>query len=132
MRDSFTLRKIALALACTLAAGSAFGQDHGYALECTATETGQKHLLSFLEDGKNKRVRFLQTATGTMWDTHEWGYGTLLISSFSMPSGETEPSLLSTFEITLDTLSGKLTEASKDNKVTALQCAKWSPRTRNK
>lgn len=62
-----------LILACTfLFAHLATARDTGYAMECVADAASPKIIVSFLENGVNKRVRYVKNATGEMWDEHEW------------------------------------------------------------
>jgi hypothetical protein len=111
---------------------SVYGRDTGYVLECVIDESGLKQIISFLENDTDKRVRFLETATNTMWDTHEWESDIVTIRSFTQAKGMSEASLISSIEINMKTMLAKFVRQSEPASVTHMQCQRWSPQIRNK
>ena len=126
------LKKLLLILICTLAIPVSYGRDRGFAIECTPSNNGIKQILSFFETGIDKRVRYLEAGTQTMWDSHEWGIGYVTVSSFVQMKGNTEASLISFTKIELETMLGEFVRMSDPSKVVRMQCQRWSPQTRNK
>ena len=126
------MKYILVRLACLGITSFSYGRDIGYAIQCIPIESGPALVIFFLEDGTNKRVRFLETATGAMWDNHEWIDRTVTISSFSQAKGESQPSLISYIEVDTELMSAKQFRANSLDRAVSLQCERWSPRTRNK
>lgn len=126
------MKKLLLILACALAIPISYGRDRGFALECTSTNNGIKQILSFFETGIDKRVRYLEAGTQTMWDTHAWENGYVTVSSFIQMKGNTEASLISFTKIEFQTMVGEFVRMSDSSKVVSMQCQRWSPQTRNK
>jgi hypothetical protein len=126
------LKKLLLIMICTLAIPVSYGRDRGFAIECTPSNNGIKQILSFFETGIDKRVRYLEAGTQTMWDSHEWGIGYVTVSSFVQMKGNTEASLISFTKIELETMLGEFVRMSDSSKVVRMQCQRWSPQTRNK
>ena len=126
------LKKLLLILICTLAIPASYGRDRGFAIECTPSNNGIKQILSFFETGIDKRVRYLEAGTQTMWDSHEWENGYVTVSSFVRMKGNTEASLISFTKIELGTMLGEFVRISDSSKVVRMQCQRWSPQTRNK
>lgn len=126
------LKKLLLILICTLAIPASYGRDRGFAIECTPPNNGIKQILSFFETGIDKRVRYLEAGTQTMWDNHEWEVGYVTVSSFIQREEDTEASLISLMKIELETMLGEFVRMSDSSKVVRMQCQRWSPQTRNK
>ena len=125
-------KKLLLILICTLAIAVSYGRDRGFAIECTPLNNDIKQILSFFETGIDKRVRYLEAGTKTMWDSHEWGIGYVTVSSFVQMKGNTEASLISFMKIELETMLGEFVRMSDSSKIVRMQCQRWSPQTRNK
>jgi hypothetical protein len=91
-----------------------------------------KQILSFFETGIDKRVRYLEAGTQTLWDSHEWGNGYVIVGSFIQTKEKTEASLISFMKIELETMVGEFVRMSDSSNVVSMQCQRWSPQTRNK
>lgn len=126
------LKKLLLIFICTLAIPVSYGRDKGFAIECMSSNNGIKQILSFFETGIDKRVRYLEAGTQTMWDSHEWEVGYVTVSSFIQLKGDTEASLISLMKIELETMLGEFVRMSDSSKVVRMQCQRWSPQTPNK
>ncbi|PCI79429.1 MAG: hypothetical protein COB20_04745 [SAR86 cluster bacterium] len=126
------MKKLLLILACTLAIPISYGRDTGFAIECTPSNNGLKQILAFFEIGIDKRVRYLEAGTQTMWDNHEWENGYVTVSSFIQTKGNTEASLISFTKIELETMIGEFVSMSDSSNTISMQCQRWSPQTRNK
>ena len=127
-----TVTRLAVLSTGLLIGMNATAQENGYALECTSIDSTQTHLLSFLESGVDKRVRFIETSTRAMWDTHEWQDNTVTIKSFVQPNGEDQPTLVSYFQIDMSDMSAVLVREGESAEPLNLSCARWSPRVRNR
>ncbi len=119
-------------LAIFLLPASALARDVGYALECRDSETGLRQYVSFLEEGVDKRVNFLETASRTLWDDHTWGEDGVVVSSFMQMKSEAEARLTAKMEIDKASLSAVYRRFGDTENLSTLQCVPWSPQTRNK
>jgi hypothetical protein len=113
-------------------AHAAMGRDTGYALECLSSDTGDVHLLSFLEDDVNKTVRHLQIGDVEYWDQHTWTPDVLTVTSNRQARGDAQPSVVFSVNVNRATLRASLVTGADAEAPTVLQCQRWSPRTRNK
>ncbi len=113
----------------------ALARDTGYAMECMADAASPKMLVSFLENGVNKRVRYVKNASGEMWDDHEWLADRFFVRSFRQSKDAAAPILVSSLEIERSEIEpGSLSAVfvQDDATSTNLQCRRWSPQMRNK
>jgi len=127
-----TLKCTQLGLACGLIALTTHARDIGYALECVAEDSVQKLIISFLETGVDKRVRFLETVNGAMWDSHHWSNGNVTVNNFVQAKESSEASVISFINIELETMRASFVRLNNTDEVTDMQCQRWSPQTRNK
>ena len=74
-------------------------RDTGYAMECVADADSPKMIVSFLETGVNKRVRYVKNASGEMWDEHEWLADRFFVRSFRQSTDAPVPVLVSSLEV---------------------------------
>lgn len=88
-------------------------------------------MISFLETGVDKNVRYLETATDTFWDNHEWQDDKLVVKSLRQPKGGAVE-LISFVEVDKDTLSAKFFKSGSLELPTQLQCRQWEPKSSNK
>lgn len=126
------LRHSVLGLSLLLFSSTILGRDTGYALECTAVDGGVPKLFSFIEDGVEKRVRFLEVGSRTMWDSHEWNGTMLTIKSHVHAKEESEAAVTSIMNIDMDTMRASFQNTSNSADVVQMQCERWSPQIRNK
>ncbi len=126
------MKFIFIALACALASSISYGRDSGFALECSAIETGQTQIISFLEVDTDKRVRYLETESRTMWDSHEWLSNKFIVRSFMQVKGDGDASLISYIEIEKDTLAASFFSLVDPIRTIKMQCQRWTPQSRNK
>lgn len=126
------MKLVLVALACALLTQIVYGRDSGFALECASIENGQTQIISFLEEDIDKRVRYIETDSRSMWDSHEWQIDKFHIISYMQLKGEEAASIVSTIEIDRETLEAEFVPTSTPNEITKMQCERWAPRIRNK
>jgi len=106
-------RSLFLCLAI-LFAQSTQARDAGYALECAADTSTPKLIVSFLETDVDKRVRYVESAAGAMWDEHEWLADRIFVRSFRQVKDAAAPTLVSSLEIERESLQALETEAIRE------------------
>ena len=126
------MKKILIILICVLSIPISYGRDKGFAIECTSSNIEIKKILSFIEIGVDKRVRYLETEAQTMWDSHEWENGSITVSSFIKMKGDAYASLISFIKIDMGPMVGEFVNMSDSTNPVSMQCRIWSPQTRNK
>ena len=126
------MRTLLTGLVCALASMSIYARDTGYALQCRGIEDAHTQVISFLETDVDKRARYMETGSRTLWDSHEWHSDKFLVRSFMQRKGDEEPTLISFIEIQRGSLLAELTKLGDPIEVTTLRCERWSPQTRNK
>ena len=109
-----------------------YGRDKGFAIECSSSNIEIKKILSFIEIGVDKRVRYLETEAQTMWDSHEWENGSVTVNSFIKMKGDAYASLISFIKIDMGSMVGEFVNMSDFTNPVSMQCRRWSPQTRNK
>lgn len=129
------MNRFLILLPAMLVMQTALARDTGYALECEADASSVKLIVSFLETGVDKRVRYVKNASGEMWDEHEWQVDRFIVRSFTHSKDAAAPVLVSTLEIEWLETEGDSLKAVfvQDGAATAnLRCQQWSPQMRNK
>jgi hypothetical protein len=122
-------------LVLALLSSVAYGRDVGYALECSAADGSSRQLITFLENGVNKRVRYLESGNRAMWDSHEWNDTAVTVRSMVQIRGEGEPKVEAYVEIDTRSLRARfirLGGVAGGAAAIDMQCQRWRPETRNK
>ncbi len=120
------------ATAMMVCAGVVHARDSGYALECTPVGAGQNMIISFLEDDTDKVVRYLETSSGTFWDSHEWTADKFILRSYMRASNSDQETVVSQLELERKTMNATFRRTEESGTAQQFQCVRWVPKSSNK